>query len=153
MEDFDPQDIVDFRCELYAIKQKFGPRYYREQQAAQEAARLWGVHCNKHGVLDQITEKIRVEHRRYSVTIRLYETERGYWHVSLGFSAPEAGFAIPATVWNETAFINEPAAHRWAVGRLLQRCDAGIDAHGSDTELRAFRDKLAMELTPQLALF
>lgn len=148
MEDFNPKDIIDFRCELYAIRQKFGPRYYCERQAAQEAARLWGVHCNEHGVLDQITEDIRVEHQRYSATIRLYKTEQGYWHVSHGFSAPGSGFAVPATVWNETAFTNELAARRWAVDRLLRRCDARLDA-----ELRAFRDRLAMELTPQLALF
>lgn len=153
MEDFHPQDIVDFRCELHAIKQKFGPRYYCDEQAAQEAALLWGAHCNMHGVLDQITEQISVEHKRYSAAIRLHETAKGYWHISLSFNAPDSGFASPATVWNETAFTNEPAARRSAIEQLLQRCADRLDTRERNTELKTFRNKLEAQLTPQLTLF
>jgi hypothetical protein len=131
MEDFYPQDIVDFRREFHTIKQKFGPRYYCEEQAAQEAARLWGAHCNVHGVLDQVTEQIRVEHKRYSAAIRLYETAKSYWHISLGFTTPDFGFATPATVWTK----RPSSADLRPVDRLSNNC-CNIATRGSIPAIR-----------------
>ncbi|MCZ4269087.1 hypothetical protein O4H48_14415 [Rhodobacteraceae bacterium G21628-S1] len=152
MENLQTQDRIDFRCELHAIRQKFGPKYFREPKAAQEAARLWGYDCNEHGVLMHVTEKIRVEHKGYSATVRLYESAKGYWHVSTNFTAPDSGSGNPASVWDGLAFTNGLAARRYAVGRLLDRCDTQ-KRYGDTPALATFKRKLEAELTPQLALF
>ncbi|WP_123644191.1 hypothetical protein [Histidinibacterium lentulum] len=57
MNQLQSNDIIDLRCDLHAIKQKFGERYFASEEAVQEAASLWGASCNKHGVLDSVTEK------------------------------------------------------------------------------------------------
>lgn len=147
------QDIIDFRAELNAIVQKFGPRYHCDESAISQAADLWGAQCNKHGVLDQITEKIRVEHKGYAATIRLYRTAKGYWHIALDFTAPLSGFATPASVWTGIAYTSDLAARRAAVGYLLSRGTIQAGSGGLPSDLNAFRVKLEAELTPQLALF
>ena len=145
-------DIIDLRCELHNIREKFGDRYFANQEAVQEAARLWGTECNRNGVLNNVTEKIRVEHKGYSATIRLYESAKGYWHVSVDFTVPDSGSGGPASVWDGTAFANALAGRRWGVERLLQRCDTQ-ERYGRNADLAVFRRKLEAELTPQLTLF
>lgn len=152
MQNLQTNDTVDFRSELKAIRQKFGPKYFREPKAAQEAAALWGYRCNEHGVLMQVTEKIRVEGKGFAATVRLYESEKGYWHISTDFHAPDSGSGNPASVWDGVAFTNALAGRRYGIGRLLERCDS--QKRYTDTPaLAAFRRKLEAELTPQLALF
>ena len=152
MNNLQTPDTIDFRCELHAIREKFGERYYDSEEAVQEAAQLWGLACNKHGVLQQITERIRVEHRGYSATVRLYESAKGYWKVATDFTAPDSGSGGPASVWGATAFTHELAARRCGIMRLLERCDTQ-ERYGNCAELAAFRRKLEAELTPQLDLF
>lgn len=152
MKNLPPQDTVDFRSELQAIRQKFGSKYYREPKAAQEAAKLWGYNCNEHGVLMAVTETIRVEGKGYSAAVRLYESQKGYWHISTDFHAPDSGSGNPASVWDGVAFTNALSARRYGIGRLLDRCDT--QKRYTDTPaLAAFRKKLEAEMTPQLALF
>ena len=55
MNQLQSSDIIDMRCDLHAIRQKFGARYFASEEAVREAASLWGASCNKHGVLDNIT--------------------------------------------------------------------------------------------------
>ena len=152
MNQLQSNDIIDMRCDLHAIRKKFGERYFASEDAIQEAASLWGASCNRHGVLDNITEKVRVEHKGYSATIRLYRTGKGYWHVARDFNAPDSGSGGPATVWDGIAFKNALAARRWAVQRLLERCDKQ-ERYDRNPALGTFRHKLEAEMTPQLALF
>lgn len=152
MKNLSPQDTVDFRSELQAIRQKFGPKYYRQPKAAQEAAKLWGYRCNEHGVLMTVAETISVEGKGYSATVRLYESQKGYWHISTDFHAPDSGSRNPASVWDGVAFTNALAARRYGIGRLLDRCDTQ-KRYPDTSALAAFRKKLEAELTPQLALF
>lgn len=149
MTNSESHDIVDFRVELDAIRQKYGPRFHCEENAVIDAAALWGAHCNAHGVLDQITEKISVKHKGYSATIRLYRTAKGYWHIALDFTAPDSGLCTPASVWSGIAYASDLVARRAAIECLLNR--RAVRADGAD--LRTFRAKLEAELTPQLALF
>lgn len=152
MNSLQSTEIIDFRCELHEIREKFGARYYANDDAIQEAAHLWGARCNRHGVMNDVTERIRVEHRGYSGTVRLYESDKGYWHAAHDFNAPDSGSGGPATVWDGTAFTNALAARRWAIKRLLNRCDSQMRFDKSP-EVAIFRRKLEAELTPQLALF
>lgn len=153
MHDLQSKDIIDFRAEIFEIKQKYGPRYHCEGKAIREAAALWGAQCNEHGVLNQLTDLITVEHKRYTAAIHLYETGKFYWHVALSFSTPDSGFGSPASVWTGTAFSNDLAARRWAVYSLSGRCHGRAETYPKDADLAAFRNKLEEELTPQLALF
>lgn len=152
MNHIEHHDMIDLCADLHAIRRKFGPQYYREPQATIEAAALWGARCNQHGVMNEVTEKIRIEHRGYSATLRLYESEKGYWHVSRDFTAPDSGSGSPASVWDGIAFTSALAARRYGIGRLLERCDIQ-ERYGNTAELATFRSKLEAELTPQLALF
>ena len=152
MNHLDRNDMIDLCADLHAIRQKFGPHYYREPQATVEAAELWGARCNQHGVMNQIAELIRIEHKGYSATLRLYQSDKGYWHVSRDFTAPDSGSGSPASVWNGVAFKNDLAARRYGIGRLLERCDTQ-QRYNDTPDLAAFRRKLEAELTPQLTLF
>jgi len=118
-----------------------------------EAAALWGAQCNRHGMLDQVTEEIRIEHKGYAAAIGLYRTAKGYWHVALEFFAPMSGFATPASVWTAVAYTSDIAARRAAIQRILSCSAVKKDGSGKAGDLRAFRAKLEGALTPQLALF
>lgn len=152
MNHINTHDMIDLCADLHAIRQKFGPKYYQEPQATIEAAALWGAKCNSCGVLTDVTERIRVEHQGYRATLRLYESEKGYWHVSRSFDAPNSGSGSPASVWDGIAFTNALAARRYGIGRLLERCDQQ-ERFDKSAALAAFRRKLEAELTPQLTLF
>ena len=152
MNEIPTTDMIDMRCELHAIRQKFGERCFANDEAIQEAAALWGAICNRHGVFNSPTEKIRIEHKGYNATIRLYESEKGYWHAAYDFNAPDSGSGGPVTVWDGIAFKTALSARRWAVNQLLDRCDRQ-KRFDQSREVPAFRRKLEAELTPQLSLF
>jgi hypothetical protein len=147
------QDIVDFSDELTAIRHKYGARFHSKNEAVTEAAALWGVQCNECGVLTQVTETISIVHARYSATIRLYETAKGYWHIALDFRMPDSGFGTPASVWTHRAYTSALAARRAAIAHLLKRTANEKQGATKRAELQAFRAKLEAELTPQLSLF
>ena len=102
--------------------------------------------------LTDVTERIRVEHQGYSATLKLYETEKGYWHLSCDFHAPDAGSSSPASVWNWIAFTNALAARHDGIKRLLERCDQQ-KRFSHSAALAVFRHKLEAKMTPQLSLF
>lgn len=146
-------DIVDFGEQLNAIRQKYGARFHSKNEAVTEAAALWGAQCNDCGVLTQVTETISVVHARYSATIRLYETAKGYWHIALDLRMPDSGFGTPASVWTHQAYTSPLAARRVAIAHLLKRTANAKQGATQRAELQAFRAKLEAELTPQLSLF
>ena len=145
-------DMIDLSADLEAIRQRYGPQYRREPQATIKAAALWGAKCNSHGVLTDVTERIRVEHQGYSATLNLYETEKGFWHLSCDFHAPDAGSTSPASVWNGIAFTNALAARRCGIKRLLAQCDQQ-KRFSHSAALAVLRSKLEAEMTAQLSLF
>ena len=146
-------DTVDFGEQLNAIKQRYGSRYHAKNEAVIEAAALWGAQCNDCGVLTDVTETISIAHARYSATIRLYETAKGYWHITLDFRMPDSGFGTPANVWTHLAYNSALAARRAAIEHLLKRTSSEKHPAARGQELHAFRAKLEAELTPQLSLF
>lgn len=146
-------DFVDFGEQLNAIKQRYDSRYHAKNEAVMEAAALWGAQCNDCGVLTQVTETISIVHARYSATIRLYETAKGYWHIALDFHMPDSGFGTPASVWTHRAYNSALAARRAAIEHLLKRSTSEQHGATKSAELQAFRAKLEAELTPQLSLF
>ena len=80
------------------------------------------------------------------------QSQKGYWHVSRDFTAPDSGSGSPASVWDGIAFTNALAARRYGIGRLLERCDTQ-ERYNDTPDLAAFGRKLEAELTPQLTLF
>jgi len=152
MKRADSPYIVDKTKQLDAIKREYGPRYFCEVEAIAKAATLWGAACNDCGVIENASEIIEVEHKRYRAEVRLYGTAKGYWFMGLNLTTSQSGFGTPPSVWEPYAFTDDMHARRWALDYLIQRLTSSSECSKPDPAKAAFLQMLEDAKAKQLCL-
>lgn len=140
--------IIDKSNEIEAIKHKFGERYYTSIEATQEAAELWGVQCNKHGVIQPTKEETLLSSGSCAAKITFAETRKGYFLIGLRADKRGSGFGYAPSVWSKTAFDSHWDAREFAIGKLIEFFEKECNP-----DSRKAIEKLRSELTPQLSFF
>ena len=87
----DNAKIIDRGEELQKIKDKYGRRYCIEPEATEEAAKLWGVEANEHGVPLNVETECVLNFQRAFASVHLASTSKGQWLVGISASTAVSG--------------------------------------------------------------
>ena len=154
------EPIIDLKPKLDAIRRRYSERYHLSTEALVDAAALWGITPELHGVnsagvfvLPQVD--LQFAQSYYTAQLRLVQTPNGFWALSTRHSTPISGRSYAASVWNRFAYRNERDAHRAALQELTHAFKSHLqhDRPNSGRELTALLADLGAARTPQLALF
>jgi hypothetical protein len=153
-----PPDIIDFRDEIAAIRNRYSPRADLSEGALKEAAALWGGSPNAHGVLPAREETLAV-HGRCKAIVRLACTSKGYWLMGVCVSTAVSGLGYSPSVWDRVGY---GSCHDARLAGILKMEDwfnrhlsGGNSCISEKTrvEIRHILETLSAEKTPQLDLF
>lgn len=144
--------IVNKSEELNAIRRRYGPRYFCQDEAIAKAAALWGAQCNDCGVVQGVPETVFVEHQRFKAEVRLYQTAKGFWFMGLSLTTSKSGFGTPPSVWEPCAFTDDMHARRWALDYLIHHLTFSEEHPANDPQKAAFIDRLECAKEMQLSL-
>lgn len=145
----DNAKIIDRGEELQKIKDKYGRRYCIEPEATEEAAKLWGVEANEHGVPLNVETECVLNFQRAFASVHLASTSKGQWLVGISASTAVSGLGYYPSAWDRTGYADYDTARKEALLRL--RSYFGEAVRGR--ELQAILIRLADAETPQLELF
>ena len=153
------EGTIDKTKEIEAIRLKYGIKYYFNLEAHQEAAAVWEISCNDHGIVTETKDEVVAKVGGCEATMRLAETPKGYWLMGLGMRSAYSGYGYAPTVWSETAFATYVEARHFAIGKFIKFfsdvAQSSDSCNGEQNKQNARRvvEKLKSEQTPQLNLF
>jgi hypothetical protein len=142
-------NVVDHSLELQAIKNKYGARFHHEPKATQEAAELWELETNKHGVAQNIQTEVLISEKRITAEIYLARTRKNYWLIGISAHTSMPGIGYAPSAWDRTGFTSYDAARKQAI----QNVKNFFCRSASEKEKPFIIQKLAEKETVQLSLF
>jgi len=111
--------IVDKSAETEAIKEKYGSKFFLEQEARKEAADLWGCDYNEIGILLNRQYETIVTTGTCKGEMNFIETRKGYWLVGCKAQTAIGGFGYAASVWDRQGFTSYEDARLFIVQKLI----------------------------------
>lgn len=156
----DPSGIVvlNLHPAQVAIRRKYGPRYFVNNECLRELAGLWGIE-EHHECINDVGVFIpynKIEHcaGRCSAEIRFARSPSGLWAMDTSHSTATAGQGSSPSVSNPVAFLCENDARAEGLHRLIGVFRGIADGGGSDAaDARKLVTMLQDERMPQLSLF
>lgn len=145
----DNSNIIDRSEQLQEIKGRYGRRYYLEPEATNDAARLWGVETNGHGVPLNVETECVLNFQRVSASIHLASTSQGHWLVGISASTAVSGLGYYPSAWDRTGYADYDTARKEGLFRLRGYFSDAVRGK----ELQAILVRLADADTRQLELF
>ena len=145
--------------EIQNIKSKYGVKYFFNIQSHQEAAAVWGVPCNDHGVVMETKDEVVAKAGGCEATMRLAETPEGHWLMGLGMRSAYSGYGYAPSVWSETAFASYAEARHFAIGEFIgffnevATASDSCNSEQNKQNARKIVEKLQSGQTTQLTLF
>lgn len=92
--------IYDNSEGLRAIRQWYGPTYWKSPNAIQEASKLWGIKCNEHGVIPRYSQRVEIAGKgNCGVEIKIAETLNGKSLIGVDAQTSMAGFSYAPSVF------------------------------------------------------
>lgn len=141
--------IIDLSEELQAIKTKYGERYYLDPRATKDAAALWGIKTNKHGVAADVQTETLIKEKTLIAEIYLAPTLKKHWLIGINAHTSMAGIGYMPSAWCATGYTNHASARKEAIMRLKDF----FSKSASDKQKHSIIQKLSDKEIIQLTLF
>lgn len=151
--------IIDKSKEIQSIKNKFGDHYWHELKAHKEAAGLWGVECNDHGVVLDRKKEVIVKVKSCIGKLSFAETNKGHWLLGLSAETAISGRGYAPSVWDSFGFASYWDARAFGVEKLVKffmaeaattnSCSSRMNKANASEAVKILR----AERTPQMNLF
>lgn len=155
----EPLSLIDHSGEIAAIREQYGPDYHRNGEAVAQAAALWGVEPNPHGVCRPVREESIITAGRCMGKLYFCHTAKDYWLIGAHGCTAISGFSFLPSVWERIGYHSYDDARLAGVLRLLvffegeARSTNSCHSDSSRREAREAVRHLEAEKTPQLTLF
>ncbi len=150
--------VLHLRPAQDAIRVRYGPHYYVNDECLRDIAALWGFELdhagmNSAGVFNPC-ELIERRAGRCRAEVLYARSPSGLWAMATSYSAAICGAGASPSVWNFIAFLTETDAKDAGLADLIARF-RGIAARGGTdaADARKIIDVLEAERVPQLSLF
>ncbi len=110
--------IIDNTENVRAIKEKYGRFYYQDKNALQEAAALWGLKANEHGVTSGISTETVISEKGLSAQIYFAHTRHDHWLIGLSIHTTLTGLAYAPSVWDSIGYADYDIARTEALEQI-----------------------------------
>ena len=151
--------LIDKTAELDAIKQKYGERYISDWDAIREAAELWGVDCNRHGMITDCHREVLAQKGGCKAEFLTVMSSKGYWLSGLDARSAYNGFGCMPSVWDRVAFSSHQNAKLAAIDKFTDFFNEVVNSNDSCNSAKNRSDAkqivalLQAASTPQMTLF
>lgn len=152
-------NTITYADELQTIRQKYGARFYDDENAINEAAELWGCTPNEHGVCRPLKRETVVQIGQCRGDLSFYKTTKGYWLMGISTMSGYSGSGYAPSVWDSIGYPTYEDARLAGVRKLIDffedvtndcsSCNTTTNRKNAHKALQ----ELHAEKTPQLTLF
>ena len=138
---------IDMIDELNLIKEKYGERFFANEEAILEAAKLWGCEVNDCGVCRPLQKETIAQVGTCNAVFSFYETSKGYWLIGLSLMTSFSGRGYAPSTWDGIGYPSYDDARLACIEKMIpyfERVVTDTSSCNSVTNIKSAKSRLAL---------